>query len=32
VAVDAHEPGDEVTLEVIRGGRSIEVDATLGQA
>jgi S1-C subfamily serine protease len=32
VAVDAHDPGDEVTLEVIRGGRSIEVDATLGQA
>jgi S1-C subfamily serine protease len=32
VAVDAHDPGDRVTLEVIRGGRSIEVDATLGEA
>jgi S1-C subfamily serine protease len=32
VAVDSHEPGDTVTLELIRGGRSIEVDATLGRA
>jgi S1-C subfamily serine protease len=32
VAVDAHDPGDSVTLEVIRAGRSIEVDATLGRA
>jgi S1-C subfamily serine protease len=32
VAVDARNPGDDVTLEVIRGGRSIEVQATLGQA
>jgi putative serine protease PepD len=32
VAVDARAPGDEVTLEVIRGGRSIEVQARLGQA
>ena len=32
VAVDARAPGDEVTLEVIRGGRSIEVRATLGRA
>jgi S1-C subfamily serine protease len=32
VAVDAHDPGDTVTLEVVRGGRSIEVDATLDEA
>ena len=32
VAVDSHDPGDTVTLELIRGGRSIEVDATLGRA
>jgi S1-C subfamily serine protease len=32
VAVDAHDPGDTVTLEVIRGSRSIEVEATLGRA
>jgi S1-C subfamily serine protease len=32
VAVDSRNPGDDVTLEVIRGGRSIEVQATLGQA
>ena len=32
VAIDAHAPGDEVTLEVVRGGRSIEVRAILGQA
>jgi S1-C subfamily serine protease len=32
VAVDARAPGDEVTLEVIRGGRSVEVQAVLGQA
>jgi S1-C subfamily serine protease len=32
VAVDSRDPGDAVTLELIRGGRSIEVDATLGKA
>jgi S1-C subfamily serine protease len=32
VAVDAHDPGDTVTLEVVRGGRSIEVDAVLDEA
>ena len=32
VAVDSRDPGDTVTLEVIRAGRSIEVDATLDEA
>jgi S1-C subfamily serine protease len=32
VAVDAHNPGDTVTLEVVRGGRSLEVDVTLDKA
>jgi S1-C subfamily serine protease len=32
VAVDSRAPGEEVTLEVIRRGRSIEVQATLGRA
>jgi S1-C subfamily serine protease len=32
VAVDAHEPGDTVTVEVVRGGGSTEVQATLGTA
>ncbi len=32
VAVDSHEPGDVVTLELIRGGSSTTVQATLGQA
>ena len=32
VAVDSRAPGDEVTLEVIRAGRSLEVRATLGRA
>jgi S1-C subfamily serine protease len=32
VAVDSRDPGESVTLELIRGGRSIEVDATLGKA
>ena len=32
VAVDSRDPGDTVTLEVIRGGRSIEVQATLDEA
>ena len=32
VAVDAHDPGDEVTVEVVRGGRSQEFTATLEAA
>ncbi|SDX78710.1 PDZ domain-containing protein [Modestobacter sp. DSM 44400] len=32
VAVDAHAPGDVVTVEVVRGGSSREVQATLGAA
>jgi putative serine protease PepD len=32
VAVDAHTPGDTVTVEVVRGGSSREVQATLGAA
>jgi putative serine protease PepD len=32
VAVDAHDPGDTVTVEVVRGGRSQELEATLEAA
>ncbi len=32
VAVDRRDPGDTVTLEVIRNGRSIELEATLGES
>jgi S1-C subfamily serine protease len=32
VAVDAHDPGDTVTVEVVRGGGSTEVKATLDKA
>lgn len=32
VAVDAHDPGDTITLEVVRGGGSREVQATLDSA
>ncbi|MCV2490698.1 trypsin-like peptidase domain-containing protein [Geodermatophilus sp. YIM 151500] len=32
VAVDAREPGDQVTLEVVRDGASVELQATLGEA
>jgi S1-C subfamily serine protease len=32
VAVDAHDPGDTVTLELVRDGGSREVQATLGTA
>jgi putative serine protease PepD len=32
VAIDAHEPGDTVTVEVVRGGRSQELEATLEEA
>ena len=32
VAVDAHEPGDSITVEVVRGGRSQEFEATLAAA
>jgi S1-C subfamily serine protease len=32
VAVDAHDPGDTITIEVIRGGSSTEVEATLDAA
>jgi putative serine protease PepD len=32
VAVDAHHPGDTVTVELVRGGSSREVKATLGTA
>ena len=32
VAVDAHEPGDTITVEVVRGGGSTELKATLDKA
>jgi S1-C subfamily serine protease len=32
VAVDSHDPGDQVTVEVVRGGRSQELEATLEAA
>jgi putative serine protease PepD len=32
VAVDAHDPGETITVEVVRGGGSIEVEATLDAA
>ncbi|MFD2090779.1 S1C family serine protease [Blastococcus deserti] len=32
VAVDAHDPGETVTVEVVRGGASTEVEATLDAA
>jgi S1-C subfamily serine protease len=32
VAIDAHDPGDKVTVEVVRGGGSREVKATLDKA
>jgi len=32
VAVDSHDPGDIVTVEVVRGGSSREVEATLDEA
>ena len=32
VAVDSHDPGDTVTIEVVRGGGSTTVEATLGTA
>ncbi|WP_308123481.1 S1C family serine protease [Modestobacter marinus] len=32
VAVDAHDPGDTVTVELVRGGSSTEVEATLDTA
>ena len=32
VAIDAHEPGDTVTIEVVRGGSSHELQATLDKA
>jgi len=32
VAIDAHKPGDTVTLEVVRGGSSQKLQATLDQA
>ncbi|MCW2675667.1 MAG: Peptidase and chymotrypsin/Hap, partial [Modestobacter sp.] len=32
VAVDAHDPGDKVTVEIVRGGRSRNVEATLESA
>jgi putative serine protease PepD len=32
VAIDAHDPGDVVTVEVVRGGGSREVEATLEKA
>jgi S1-C subfamily serine protease len=32
VAIDAHDPGDTVTIEVVRGGNSREVQATLDAA
>jgi S1-C subfamily serine protease len=32
VAVDAYEPGDTITVEVVRGGRSTKVQATLDTA
>jgi S1-C subfamily serine protease len=32
VAVDAHDPGETITVEVVRGGSSTEVEATLDAA
>jgi S1-C subfamily serine protease len=32
VAVDAHDPGETITVEVVRGGSSTEVEATLDTA
>jgi S1-C subfamily serine protease len=32
VAVDAHNPGDRVTLELVRGGSSRNVQVTLATA
>jgi putative serine protease PepD len=32
VAVDAHDPGDTITVEVVRGGGSTELKATLDSA
>jgi S1-C subfamily serine protease len=32
VAVDAYDPGDTVTVEVVRGGESREIQATLDEA
>ena len=32
VAIDAHKPGDTVTIEVVRGGGSTELKATLDKA
>jgi S1-C subfamily serine protease len=32
VAVDAHDPGDTITVEVVRGGSSTELEATLDTA
>ena len=32
VAIDAHKPGDTVTIELVRGGRSPRVQATLDKA
>ena len=32
VAVDEHEPGDTITIEVVRGGSSTELEATLDTA
>ena len=32
VAVDAHDPGDTITLELVRNGSSQEVQATLATA
>lgn len=32
VAVDSHEPGETITLELVRGGSSTTVEATLGEA
>ena len=32
VAVDAREPGEQVTLELVRGGSSRTVEVTLGTA
>jgi S1-C subfamily serine protease len=32
VAVDDHEPGETITLELVRDGSSREVQATLGTA
>ena len=32
VAVDAHDPGETITVEVVRGSSSIEVEATLDAA